>query len=237
MRVSDSFAKFSTDGKVRLAFSTRGDGSMKKENQEIDHANLLRFYKKSTFSGMPICMQQVHSATVNVVESNRELVIGQCDGLLTNKKNLALSIMTADCLPILLFDPENRVIGALHAGRRGILKGIIAVGIEKMKDVYKTNPSDLRVVLGPAVRSNCYEVGADVYAEFSQVVADSPGCARHANGKYFLSLKKAALTQLVRAGVQKEQIELSTICTKCDTNYYSYRRGDNGRFVTLISLT
>ena len=141
---------------------------------------------------------------------------GEGDALYTEEKGLALSVMTADCVPVLMAGPGG--IAAIHAGWRGIVSGIIPATLEKLAG----RPSEWTAWIGPSIGVCCYEVGDDVA---SQVVAASgpeiavPGPA----GKPHLDLPGAARRQLARAGVA--DVIVLTRCTRCDAEtLWSYRR-------------
>jgi polyphenol oxidase len=218
--------------------STKAFGTMKKEDGSIHHANVLKFVKSADMNGLPICMDQIHSGNVAVVENERELVIPQTDGLVTRNKKLALGIVTADCLPILFYDPVHEAIGVAHAGSKGLLKNIIGNTIKALVTEFDTDPKDLIVSIGPSIEQQCYTVGADLIKLYKTAFRDYNSVYIEGNGTFFLDLRSVAVQDLRKEGVLKENIEVSKICTKCHPEkFYSYRGGDmTGRFISVISL-
>ena len=161
--------------------------------------------------------KQIHSA---VALPARPGGCGEGDALFTDEPGLTLSVITADCVPVLVAGPEG--LAAIHAGWRGIVGGVIPAALEKMEG----NPGNWTAWVGPAIGACCYEVGEDV-AE--QVVAASgpeiaiPGPA----GKPHLDLPGAARLQLEKAGVG--QVIVLPRCTRCDEEkLWSYRREGKG---------
>lgn len=176
--------------------------------------------------------KQIHSANVRSVSSGG--TYADTDGFVTNTKGVSLIISAADCLPIFLYDPANKVIGAVHSGRVGTQKNITNEVVDKMRREFNTDPADIVAAIGPAIETDCYEVGADAIGglndEFVTPIAGD---------KYLLDLKGAVKDQMISAGIAEGNIEVSEICTKCDEeNFYSYRREgvSSGRMWGVIRL-
>lgn len=222
---------------IKHAVSTKAFGSMKKYDGDINFANLLKFAKSQKFSSMPIAMDQVHGTTVGLVENDRELVLPQTDGLVTRKKGLPLAIVTADCLPILFYDSKVSAIGVAHAGRKGLLGGIIPEIIAVFQSAFGSEAKDIIVGVGPLIERNCYEVDEHIIKEMQKAFPDFEEIFTKKNDRYFLDLRAIALQSLQKEGILERHIEISDVCTKCDERFYSYRRGDKmGRFASVISL-
>lgn len=218
--------------------STKVYGTMKKEDGTIHHANVMKFAKSAEISGVVVCMDQVHSGTVAVIENDRELVIPKTDGMITKNKNITLGVVTADCLPILLYDPVHEAIGVAHAGSRGLLKNIIGNTIKAFVKNFDTDPQDLIVAIGPSIEQRCYTVGKDLIKLYKTAFAHYNSVYIEGNGTFFLDLRSVAVQDLRHEGVLKENIAVSPTCTKCTPEkFYSYRGGDQtGRFISVISL-
>ncbi len=161
--------------------------------------------------------KQIHSA---LALSARPGICGEGDALYTEETGLALSVVTADCAPVLLAGPKG--IAAVHAGWRGIAAGVIPATLNKMKGDHGVSTA----WIGPAIGPCCYEVGEDVAAQV--VTASSPGVAIPGpNGKPHLDLQAAARLQLEAAGVG--QVFVLAHCTRCDEEkLWSYRREGKG---------
>jgi YfiH family protein len=222
---------------IKHAISTKAFGSMKKDDGSLAFANILKFAKPLKFASMPIFMNQVHGNTVAVIESDRELVLPETDGMITKRKDLPLAIITADCLPVLLYDPEKEVIGVAHAGRKGLLNGVIHKVVSGMQSMYGSESKDIIVGIGPSIEKECYEVDEKIITEFHDTFPSFINMSVQKENKYFLDLRAIALQSLQKEGILGKNIEISDICTKDDERFFSYRRGnENGRFVSVISL-
>ncbi len=160
----------------------------------------------------------------------------QVDAMVTDLPGVVLTILTADCVPLLLYDPVHQAIGAVHAGWRGTQQEIARKTVERMGGLYGTEAADLIVGIGPAIGGCCYEVGAEVaehFTDYPEAVDEKGG------GKYLLDTKQINAAQLLATGVPQEQIEVSEICTMCEhRRFFSYRAhpGEPGRFASSISL-
>ena len=120
-------------------------------NDRIEFAKILKLnYEKL------IIPQQIHSGNVIICSESGQLL--DTDGLITNTKNFVLSMQVADCIPIYLYDIQNKNIGLIHAGWRGVAAGIIENGINELKNL-DSNPINVKVLLGPSIRQCCFEVG------------------------------------------------------------------------------
>ena len=169
-------------------------------------------------------LKQIHSDLVLVAD--RPGLLGEGDALVTNRPDLAISIRTADCYPILLADAKNRAIAAVHAGWRGTAARIVQKTIEKMNAEFGTSPGDIYAAVGPGIGVCCYEVGEEVARQF--------GAART-----HLDLASENRMQLETAGVPPQNIEAFGVCTFCDAErFFSYRREKNnpGRMTSFIEI-
>ena len=150
---------------------------------------------------------------------------------MTDHPDLAIAVRTADCLSVFLYDPRHEVIGLVHAGWRGTRQGIAARAVTLMRRQWKSNPEDLLVAFGPAIRSCCYRVGASFLEYFpKETVKRKQG--------YFFDLPAANKNQLVGSGVKAGDILDCAVCTHCETECFSYRReGDAaGRMISIMML-
>ncbi|NPA59006.1 MAG: peptidoglycan editing factor PgeF [Epsilonproteobacteria bacterium] len=182
-----------------------------------------------------IYMDQIHSANIAIIKDSSLNKIENCDALITDVKNIPLMVMVADCVPILFYDPVKKVIAVAHAGRNGTFMQIAKKTVLKMKDEYGSTLSDLKVGIGVSIGSCCYEVGKDL----ANICQKNFGkkYVKTRDDKTFLDLKSLNKDQLLDVGVKEENIEISSICSCCDLNYFSYRRdGQTGRFAGLMIL-
>jgi len=152
------------------------------------------------------------------------------DALVTDQPGVILAIRTADCLPVLIFDPHQRIIAAVHAGWRGAIQGIVPKTLECMIDRFSCRTQAVIVGIGPSIQSCCYEVGETVltplaarYPYWQEVIRES------GKGKAMLDLQTLILRQLLELGVSAGQVEIAEACTACNpAHFLSYRR-DGGQ--------
>jgi YfiH family protein len=143
------------------------------------------------------------------------------DGMVT-VDNVQLSVKTADCLPILLYDRKKRIVAAVHAGWQGLHSGIIGVAIDKMIGK-KANPNDILVAVGPHIKACCYTVSWDrVHMYHSGGIPND--IAWEKTKRWHLDLSKIATYQLLEKGIMKENIDIIPFCTSCDKRFRSFRR-------------
>jgi YfiH family protein len=217
-----------------LALHTKEDPKKILENR----SKIQNYFPDMKF----VVANQTHSDNISIISSfdskgwdSQESAIRDCDALITNQKNLMLTILTADCVPILLFDPIRRVVSAIHAGWRGTEKKIVYKTIQKMKQKFGSNPKDIVAGVAPCIMRCCYEVDWEVAKNF----VEYKNAFDKIGDKYMLDLPYINREQLLEAGVKKENIELSNICTSCQVDsYFSYRKegGCSGRFMSMIAL-
>ena len=164
------------------------------------------------------------------------------DGLITNEKNLILCTMYADCVPLYFVDVKNQAIGLSHSGWKGTAGQMGMMTLKRMKEEFGTCPEDVYVAIGPSICMDCYEVSADVIEAFSKVFTTDEMkeiCYMKPNGKYQLDLWKANEIILINAGVPSEHIEVTRLCTHCNSDrMFSHRktgdkRGNLGAFLCL----
>ena len=152
------------------------------------------------------------------------------DGLITAEKGLVLSIIAADCAPVFMFSEKAGIIGLLHCGWRSAAGLLISSGIECMKSL-GADPSEIQVIIGPHICTDCYETGEDVYAAYSNSFAGNEldRIFRHRSSRLHLDLAQAIRFKATAEGISKTNISAVGDCTCHDTAFYSYRRGDRGR--------
>ena len=186
-----------------------------------------------------ILLNQVHSnKVINVRYILNIRRIG--DGLITNRKKLALGILTADCAPILIFDPKKKIIAALHAGWKGAFKDIIRKTINKLNQK-GSKPKDLIAVVGPCISIKNYEVKKDFLDKFLQKSKKNIKFFKSCNKKIYFSLNSYIKSQLINMKIKKiEIINKDTFPKK--NNFYSSRRSiknkfnDYGRNISIIMI-
>jgi len=157
------------------------------------------------------------------------------DGLLTQKKGLALTITVADCCPVLLYDPVTQSIGAAHAGWKGTVAGIAAKLIRRMQADFGVQPADLYAWTGVCISSDHYEVDADVADQFPEAHKQWV----EERGKFLLDVPGANAAQIQAAGVPSQRLEQASFCTYREHKHFfshRYDRGQTGRGWAVIGL-
>jgi len=163
-----------------------------------------------------------------------------CDAIISNAPGVLAGVKTADCVPILIGDPQAGAFAAVHAGWRGTLAEVATKALKRMITEYQTNPLDVRVAIGPAAAACCYEVGTDVMDAFRNSFPSQDLFTETRTDHACIDLLSANLAQLVSAGVDRDRINLAPLCTMCRTDlFFSYRREKNvqgkvGRLMSVI---
>src|SRR5574341_896893 len=173
-----------------------------------------------------ISLQQVHGNHTLILDRNSHpsgsALPAKADALFTNRNDLYLTVRVADCLPIYVYDSANQIIGLIHAGWRGTLLGIAKRALQAAQAELGLNPAACSVLLGPCIKSCCYQVSAEVALLFS---ANAVSCQSQ---RQHLDLCRVNKEQILKTGVEEKNIHQVTDCTSCNSNlYYSYRRSRN----------
>lgn len=207
---------------LNLAFHVGDNKKNVKKNRNV----LTRELGENKFAWM----NQTHSTNIQSIENSGE--INKTDGIITSKANLTLMVMVADCIPILFYDPIQKIIAVAHAGRKGSLDNISGKMIDKMTSKFKSRPKDIIVSLGPSIQKTCYEVSQEMANDFKKTWGK-----QFVVNKQFLDLPSLNKNQLIQTGVLSRNITISSICTHCSKDYFSYRRDKvTGRFAGVIML-
>jgi len=210
-----------------------------------------------------ITSRQIHSDIVHCISKvPRHPIAG--DGLITRAPGILLSVLTADCLPIIVVDTRQRAVGVFHAGWRGTLKRIVEKGVGEMRKHFGSRTSDLKAAIGPGIRACCYQVGPEVKEAFEArfdyghslfretkesdevrqkypllfMTARAPGHSELPK-KIFLNLAEANRSQLIDAGVSAKNIFDLDHCTSCRPDlFFSHRaeKGITGRMMAAVGI-
>lgn len=200
----------------------------------IDTENLVLSHQ--THTNNVLCVTEEHRGTGITKPSFCDV-----DGLITDKKGVALVTQYADCTPLLFCDPIKKVIATSHAGWRGTVKLIGKVTVEKMCSEFGCKPEDIIAGIGPCIGKCCYEVDDPVYNEFVKIpfLSLDDIFTKKPNGKYMLNLVEANRQILINSGINPENIDLSDICTCCNAKeMHSHRAtgGKRGNLAAIIEL-
>jgi YfiH family protein len=170
-----------------------------------------------------VWMEQIHGRNAVLVDGPHESAVEATDALVTAQPNLALVVLTADCVPVLLSDPDSGVVSAVHAGRVGARIGVVVSALRVMQEA-GARLDRIEALLGPAVCGECYEVPAEMQADVEEYL---PGSAcRTRKGSTGLDLRAGLWEQLAAAGIAK--IGVDPRCTVESPELFSHRR-DEGR--------
>ncbi len=224
------FPEWESEPGLFHAFSTRNGGvstgrmaSLNLGKTELDsqanvRENRQRFYAALGIDpGRTVRCIQVHSATVRRV--GQAGVMDRCDGLITNIPDLYLVIGVADCHVIFMATKDRQVVGALHAGWRGIATGILSNAIRRIQQEWHYSAPQLEMGISPGIGPCCYEVGAEVAGQFDESVIHTT------RNSLYLDMAAALKIQATEAGIPMRQIYSSGRCTHCEEQYwFSYRR-------------
>ncbi|MDY0321139.1 MAG: peptidoglycan editing factor PgeF [Arcobacteraceae bacterium] len=225
-----------SDSAVLAFYTTTDDGNMAYYTTQDENSVNINRSKLSNKYGFNLSalryMNQVHGNHIEIVDFDSPNLILECDGIITKEKNLPLMVQIADCIGVVLYDSVKKVIGVAHAGRNGTFLDISSKMITKMNESFGTDSSDVQAYLSPSIQKCCYEVDVKM-AEF----------VSHNFGKDFVSgrfidLQGINKMQLIKSGLQDENIHVSDTCTKCSKEpYFSYRNDSKcGRFSCVIML-
>lgn len=189
---------------------------------------------------------QVHLAEIAVVDremmslsaEERQQRLDGIDALMTNEAGVCIGVSTADCIPVLLYDPKRRASCAIHAGWRGTVQRIAEKAVGRMTETYGTNPKDIIAQIGPGIHLESFEVGEEVYEAFEKAGFPMEQISKRYE-KWHIDLPECNRLQLVAAGIPEAQIAVSPVCTfqQSDT-FFSARRLSihSGRIFTGILL-
>lgn len=183
--------------------------------------------------GVPLVfVDQVHSADVHVLPPTGAVPVVTADALVTDRRDVGLAIMVADCLPVLLSDPVSGTIAAAHAGRAGLLGGVLQRTLTAMAE-FGARPADLTASIGPAICGACYEVPAAMREDAAHQL--SATWATTSWGTPAVDLRAGAVEVLTAAGIPLSAIDADHPCTLEDERFYSFRRqARTGRFAGVL---
>ena len=257
-----SFPMFRDTGLVTDGFSTRlggvSEGCFSSLNLSFDRGDdraavAENFRRMGEALGVRcedmVLSQQTHTTNIRIVTDEdrgkgitRERDYTDIDGLITNVPGICLVTTYADCVPLYFLDPAKKVIALSHSGWRGTVGKIGKKTVELMHDNFGSDPADILAAVGPSVCQDCYEVSADVIDRFKEVFDRSAWDElfyEKPDGKYQLDLWKANEKIFLEAGIRKDHIAVTNVCTHCNSGIlYSHRAmGDKrGNLCAFLAL-
>ncbi len=217
---------------MNLSFSVGDNPDTVKENYRI-LCNAVGIDSENIIISHQTHKTNILSVTKSDCGKNiwRERDYSDIDALITNEKGVAIVTHSADCCLLGFFDPKQNVIAAAHAGWRGTVAEIGKKTVEKMVKDYNCNPNDILVIIAPSISKCCYEVDDPVLNEFKKLsyLDLSKIFFPKENGRYMLDLWEANLQILTNAGVKPENVEITDICTNCQSEYFHSHRATGGK--------
>jgi hypothetical protein len=187
-------------------------------------------------------LKQVHSTDFHSAEA----AVGQhglsgdgWSGFLGSVQPWAAAVKTADCIPVIIWDPKLRYAAVLHCGRKGTIDGLLPKAIKSFSQI-GSKPESIEMAIGPGVSGECYEIGEELASELSDHAKRYPGLfldyLELREGRYFLDLKSMLVKQALRQGLSPKNVLVSDICTICSPEFHSYRRDKEsaGRQIALV---
>ncbi|HZK32883.1 MAG TPA: peptidoglycan editing factor PgeF [Tissierellaceae bacterium] len=227
---------FNVDNHMIHLFSTRK--GWEQNNLRNNVSEILSIPMEKVYNA-----KQVHGTDIKIINNqSRKLVSNEnYDGLITNKRGIALCTYHADCAPIYFYDKNKKVIGLAHSGWKGSLNNISRSMILIMKGKYGSKVEDILVAIGPSIGDCCYEVKEDVASMFEEIFLNdfNNRVIIKRENRIYLNLWEANRINLLKLGIKKENIILSEICTSCNINeFFSYRKekGTKNRMIAAITL-
>lgn len=215
---------FST--KIVIAISDIRDGEM---SSSAGIHNLDRFLSQNSMSSLYSGMSQDHGILLS--HAVGEQVMG--DSVWTEASSRCLVIKTADCLPLVLYDPLQKILIVQHCGYRGILKGIVDVGIDFLRK-HNSEFQNVYAFLGPCICEECYAVDSARYEHFKNAFPES---VYEKKDQYHINIRDAVYRKLITNGIAASNVQQLERCTKEDERYFSYRKGNKTeRFVTVAEM-
>ena len=232
------------NGVSKGIYNSLNCGINSKDNKENVIQNINIVSKKLNCEKKPIvALNQNHGNKVVCFNNQKDVknkIIG--DAIVTTLKNVGISVLTADCVPILFYNPKKKIVGCVHAGWKGALNGIIENTVDKFLEL-NTNTRDLVAAIGPCIDHNHYEVGHDFYKKFIDQNKNNQQFFIVLNDKkYLFNIRSYINAKLIRLGINNiDHIEMDTFSNK--ENFFSYRRSkknddkDYGRCISVIIMT
>jgi YfiH family protein len=216
-----------------LSYSSSPDRELIRHNRHL-LASALGISDAHLF--FPSQVHQTKIVQVTPDTSIKELM--ETDALITNERGLCIAVMSADCVPVVLYDKKNEAVGAVHSGWKGTVARILGKTLHEMQARFGTKGVDIFAGIGPSVSQESYEVGEEVVHAVNHAFGnESELMIAQANNKAKLDLWKANKLQLQEFGVPDSHIELSDLCSiKNNHHFFSARKGDAGRYAAGIML-
>jgi YfiH family protein len=219
---------------IEIYFSTGENSKSFNMNTEEGLNNIRKLESYFSVKKIGYC-KQIHGK--NVIIFNESDGIKEADAILTNKKNIAIGVFNADCVPIIIVDAKKKAVGAIHSGWRGTYEEVVIQSVNKMIECYQSDIKDLSFYIGPHIMKCCYEVDQNLIKKFSQKQLYKEQNINVGNN---LSLQDCILKQLSSIGVEDKKIYKVNKCTYCnkELSLHSFRKssGEYGRMFSFVII-
>ena len=233
------------------AFFTTKEGAVEGAPEGTVFNNEALFAQLGLADTFKVWPRQIHQSNIEVIREDdlrrlqdsgeeRSVILPATDGVVTDVKNVLLTTVHADCLPVYFYDSKKGVIGLVHAGWRGALAGIAPQAIRKMTFVLGAGLKDIDVHIGPGSSKCCFEVGREVASQFLlewgfsfAEPIEKEDAAEDDEDKYLLDLKAIVKQQLLNTGIPEEKIEVNEHCTYCEPELFCSYRREGGTYMRM----
>ena len=247
-----TIAQFERSPRIKHAFSTRRDGVSslpykslnlgyfeKDTKENVDKNRQLFFEALSLTDNKLVSPLQTHSDIYFEIEDFNLAQDLKADALFTSLPGIILSVQTADCFPVIIYEPSSEIIGIVHIGWRGLINRICQKTINAICEKYNTKAKNFIIGIGPGIQQCCYEIKEDLVEQFEKEFDFMDKCIQYEHGKYMLDLLHVILFQLWELRVSHHNINWIKLCTHCNArHFFSFRReGPTGRLMTVICKT
>lgn len=195
--------------------------------------SILNFFSSNSLTYKKLVIpEQIHSVNIEVFKSKTKEnleKISETDGVITKESGVVLTVVTADCSPIIFVDKKTSIVGISHQGWRGSIKRMVQKMVDRMIKIDASIKS-IKVTIGPSIGECCYNIDEDRYYEFKEEFDGYSDKIFHLRGgKRHLNLSLLNYLLLLEKGIKKENIDYFPFCTKCDKNrFFSFRRDKKG---------
>lgn len=235
VKVNNDFLMINIEN-INVYFSTAEKDRSFNRNIDLGVENLKSIVDKFGLKDIQY-LKQIHSDKVYIYDNKYDLKENEGDALITNIKNVAIGVFTADCVPIIIVDYKNKVIGAIHSGWRGTFNSIVLKTLDKMKKEFNIDINSTKVLIGPHIRKCCYEVSEELKNDFlNKTKIEESKLFNERN----LSLEACILKDIREFGILEENIYSIDLCTHCEEKIklYSYRKsiGTYGRLFSFAFI-
>ena len=194
-------------------------------------------------------VRQIGQELFSMNEKNRAMALEGVDAVTTNLTGVCVGVSTADCIPVLLYDPQHHAVAAVHAGWRGTVQRIVVKTLQHMQQAFGSQPQHIRAVIGPGISLEAFEVGDEVYEAFSEAEFPMNNLSRREpaksrfpnelNMKWHIDLPMCNQWLMVNEGIRPENIQQTGVCTyRQSDDFFSARKHSVhcGRILTAIMI-